>query len=162
MSTVVRRPCLITREGHLRLQDELNRLVSTERRALAEALREAREDGAEPENSSVAVALDQLGALECRIGELEAMLSVARIADPPPDGVAGIGRRVQIRMAGGAEPRDYHLVGALECDPERSRISVESPVGEALVGRRAGEVVEVDTPGGLRTVEIVAVGEAEA
>jgi transcription elongation factor GreA len=157
MSTVVRRPCLITREGHLRLQDELNRLVSTERRALAEALREAREDGAEPENSSVAVALDQLGALECRIGELEAMLSVARVADPPPDGVAGIGRRVRIRVAPATRVLEYVLVGAIEADAATGRISVESPIGEALVGRRAQETVEVQTPGGLRTVEIVAV-----
>ena len=136
--------------------------MGTERRSLADALREAREDGAEPENAAVAAALEQVAALEQRIGELEAMLSIARIADPPPDGVAGIGQRVRIRLAGGLDPVEYHLVGALECDPERRRISVESPVGEALVGRRAGDVVDVDTPGGARTVEVVAVGDPDA
>jgi transcription elongation factor GreA len=127
---------------------------------LAEALREARADGAEPENTGVAVALDQLAALECRISQLEAILSVVRIADPPVDGVAGIGQLVWIRMTGTAEPVDYHLVGSFECDPERRRISVDSPVGLALVGRRAGDAVEVETPSGPRTVEIVAIGES--
>ena len=160
MSTVAHQPVPITREGFDRLQAELEHLVTAKRREVAEWLRVAKEDGGEPgENLDVAAALDEQAALERRIDELEATLALARIADPPVDGVAGIGQRVQIRLRPGAAPIEYHLVGAAEADPAAGRISVDSPVGQALVGHRAGDTVTVETPGGARVVEIVAVGE---
>jgi transcription elongation factor GreA len=159
MSTAAHQPEQITREGYERLRAELEQLVTIKRRQLADDLREARDDGTEPgENRPVAEALDDHAALERRIDELEAALAFARIAEPPEEGVAGIGQRVSIRLAQGRAPIDYHLVGAIEADPAARRISVESPIGRALVGRRTGESVEVETPGGMRVVEIVAVG----
>jgi transcription elongation factor GreA len=158
MSTVAHRPEPITRAGYERLQAELEQLVTTRRRQIVEELREAREDGTEPgETRPVAEVLDDRAALERRIDELTRALAIATIADPPADGVAGIGKRVSIRLGAGRAPIDYDLVGAIEADPGERRISVASPIGEALVGRRAGERVEVETPGGLREVEIVAV-----
>jgi transcription elongation factor GreA len=122
----------------------------------------AKEDGGEPgENLAVAVALDEQASLERRIDELEATLALARIADQPVDGVAGIGQRVHIRILPDATPIEYHLVGAAEADPASGRISIDSPVGQALVGHRAGDTVSVETPGGARTVEIIAVGRTE-
>jgi transcription elongation factor GreA len=160
MSTVARQPEPITRAGYERLRAELETLMTIKRREVAEDLREAREDGGGPgENLAVVVALDDQAAVERRIDELSSALASARIADPPADGVAGIGRRVRIRVGGSATPIDYDLVGAIEADAARGRLSVESPIGEALVGRRAGDTVEVETPGGLRAVEIVAVGD---
>jgi transcription elongation factor GreA len=157
MSTVAHRPTPMTREGYERLQTELEQLVTTKRREIAAWLRDAKAGGDEPgENAEVAAALDEQAALERRIRELEATLALARIAEPV-DGVAGVGQLVRMRVAGSTIPFEYHLVGPPESDPRRGRISVESPVGEALVGRRAGEVVEVRAPGGVRMVEIIAV-----
>lgn len=141
MATVVPQPELITPEGHTRLSIELERLEAMRRREVADWLGEG-------------------AAVERRIDELRAMLAVARIADPPEPGVAGIGRRVRLRFASKAAPVAYDLVGAMEADPAVRRVSIGSPVGEALVGRRAGDVVDVETPGGIRTVEVVAVEEA--
>jgi transcription elongation factor GreA len=160
MSTVAHQPLPITREGFDRLQAELEHLVTAKRRELAEWLRVAREDGGEPgENLDVAAALDEQATLERRIDELEATLALARIADPPPDGVAGIGQRVQIRLRPGSAPVEYELVGAAEADPAAGRISVDSPVGQALAGHRAGDTITVDAPNGPRVMEIVAVGD---
>jgi transcription elongation factor GreA len=76
--------------------------------------------------------------------------------EPVLDGTIGVGAFVQLRTAGGTTA-DYQLVGAAESDPSQRRISVESPVGEALLGHAAGDVVDVDAPGGRRRFEIVAV-----
>jgi transcription elongation factor GreA len=140
MATVARQPEPITREGFERLRAELDRLHVVRRR-------EAAED------------LDDQAALERRIEELEASLSFVRIVDPPPGGVVDVGQRVRLRLARGATPVEYELVGPIESDPSERRISVGSPIGQALVGRRAGDVVQVETPTGQRTVEIVSVGD---
>lgn len=160
MSTAAHQAEPITREGYERLRAELEELVTIKRRQLADDLREARQDGTEPgENRPVAEALDDHAALERRIDELESALAFARIVDPPADGVAGLGQRLSIRLAPGAAPLRYHLVGPIEADPAARRISIESPIGRALVGHRAGDTVEVETPGGVRAVEIVTVGD---
>lgn len=132
MSTVAATPELITRAGHERLTAELARLRASRHG-------------------------DDAEAVERRIAELEVTLAHVQIAPPPRLGVAGIGQPVRIRIGGGGL-RDCQLVGAAEADPAIGDISVVSPIGRALVGRRAGDVVEVATPGGLRVVELVAVG----
>jgi transcription elongation factor GreA len=163
MSTVEHRPTPITREGHDRLRAELEHLVSVKRRDVAEWLREARDDGTEPgENPDVGLALDEQAGVERRIDELEAILADVSIAEPPDDGVVGLGQRVVIRMAGGRTPIECRIVGAVESDPAAGRISIESPVARALLGRRAGDEVEVETPGGRRLAEVVAVGDGGA
>ena len=160
MATVAHQPEPITREGYERLRAELEQLTTVKRREIADWLREAREDGAEPgENPDVGAALEEQVTLERRIDELEAMLAFARIAEPPEPGVAGIGRHVRLRVDDGPESIEYELVGAMEADPATRRISIDSPVGRAVVGGRAGDVVVVETPGGLRSVEILAVGD---
>jgi transcription elongation factor GreA len=158
MSTVVNQAEPITREGYERLRAELDHLVTTRRGEMADALREARDDGRGPdENAGLAAVLDDHVSLERRIEELQTTLSIVRVVESPEDGVAGIGQRVRIRLSSGGTPAEYHLVGPIECDPARRRISVTSPVGCALIGQRAGDVVEVETPGGTRTFEILEV-----
>jgi transcription elongation factor GreA len=160
MSVVTNGLDVITREGYERLTAELEQLESVARHEVAEALRHAREDGGKPEeNTAVSEALDAAAAIERRIQELGAVLARSQIAGPMPAGVAGIGQHVRVRLAPGVRPMTCQLVGAPECDPGAGRISVESPVGQALVGRRAGDRVEVETPGGERTIEILDVGE---
>lgn len=158
MSTVARQPEPITREGFERLRAELEHLTTVRRRATAEDLREAREDATDTESVGVSAVLDEQAALERRIDELECALASVRVIEPPADGVAGLGQRVEVRLAPGAPPVAYELVGPLEADTTRRRISIASPVGEALVGRRAGDAVDVVTPLGTKTIEIVAVG----
>jgi transcription elongation factor GreA len=148
----------VTREGYLRLQAELEILVTVTRREIDAWLREARQDGADPgENTDVAAALDERAALEGRIADLRTTLALASIAEPT-EGTAGVGQRVLLRLGAGP-PVEYHLVGPAEADVGRRRISVASPVGRALTGRCAGDSVQVETPGGARTVEIVAIGD---
>ncbi len=157
MSGVVGGPGSMTREGYERLQAELEELITVRRPAVVEWLREARDDGGEPgENAGVAEALEERALLEQRIAELRRSLAEARIVEPTLDGTIGIGAFVRLATPDGPTV-EYQLVGAAESDPSRRRISVQSPVGEALLGHAAGEGVEVDAPGGRRTFEIVSV-----
>jgi transcription elongation factor GreA len=149
---------LMTQEGYDRLRSELLVLTTTRRRELAERLRDARDGGVSPtENGDLADALDESAVLERRIGELEARLAAARVAAPAGrDGVAAIGTRVGLRTAD-AEVLHYELVGAGEVDLARWRISISSPVGEAIAGRRAGDQVDIETPRRRVRVELISV-----
>jgi transcription elongation factor GreA len=163
MSAVTSQPDLITREGHDRLTEKLGSLRTIRRRQLDDALRDARADGGDPaENPGVTEALDAAAALERRIDDLTAVLAAVRIAEPPRPGVADLGQRVLLRLSASAPPRSYQLVGPLEADLGAGRISVDSPVGMAIAGRRAGERVPVDAPGGARVIEILEVGDEPA
>jgi transcription elongation factor GreA len=145
----------MTRDGYERLQTELEELITVHRPTVARWLREAREDGGEPgENAGVADALEEREQLERRIAELRHRLGEARIVEPTLDGTIGIGAFVRLRTAGGPTI-EYQLVGAAEADPAQRRLSVESPVGAALVGLVAGDDVEVEAPGGRHRFEIV-------
>ncbi|HEX2085419.1 MAG TPA: transcription elongation factor GreA [Solirubrobacteraceae bacterium] len=149
----------ITRAGYERLQAELDQLVEVERPLIAQWLRDARDDGGEPgENADVAGALEERASLEKRINDLRRRLATARIVEPVEDGTVGIGAYVRLRA--GSRELDYQLVGAAEGDPTQHRLSIDSPVGQALAGHAAGDVVTVDAPSGRRTFEILAVSYA--
>jgi transcription elongation factor GreA len=158
VSIAADRSDLITREGSPRLHAELERLVTTARAEIARWLRDARDDGTEPgENPDLSDALEEQALLERQIAELEHRLATARIVEPAADGTAAIGAHVHLRGPSGTT-RVYQLVGALEADPSRRRLSIESPVGQALLGRVAGDAVEVDAPRGRCRFEILAIG----
>jgi transcription elongation factor GreA len=153
----------VTAEGYARLRGELDVLTTERRRELAERVLVAREDGDLADNPDLFDALQEQTALERRIASLEAELASARIVDGNrADGTAGIGTSVRIRNLGTGETADYELVGAIEGDPAEGRISVAAPVARALVGRRAGAVVEVETPRGRTHLELLAVRPAPA
>jgi transcription elongation GreA/GreB family factor len=95
---------------------------------------------------------------ERRITEIETTLAMVYVVEPPADGSAGVGSLVEVHISGAATACRYRLVGPVEADSARGDISVESPIGSALVGRRAGDTVEVVTPGGPRTVAVLQVG----
>jgi transcription elongation factor GreA len=100
--------------------------------------------------------LDEQAQLERRIARLKAQLAAAEIVAPAPDGRVGIGSVVRVRDGNG-ERFEFELVGPLESDVANGRVSIGAPVGEALVGRRAGARVEVATPRGQITLEVVSV-----
>jgi len=145
----------ITREGHERLQAQLDELVTVRRRELASRLRAARDGGGGPDgNADHADALEEHALLERQIAALRQTLALVKVIDYDANGTAGIGAYVRLRMPGGDATR-YQLVGTAEADPGRRRISVRSPVGQAILGQRHGDVVDVQAPGGTQRIEIL-------
>lgn len=151
----------ITAEGFEARSRELDALRTHERRRAAERLAEARQDGDLADNPALQNLLEEQEHLERRIATLEAQLAQAEVVAPADDGSAGIGSVVRVRAGDGAT-FDYELVGPLESDASSGRVSVTAPVGQALLGRRAGHRVEVRAPRGPLTFEVVSVGPAAA
>jgi transcription elongation factor GreA len=145
----------ITREGYERLQAQLGDLVTVRRAELASRLRDARDSGGGPGgNSDHADALEAHALLERQIAALRQTLALVKVIDPDADGTAGIGAYVRLRMPSGAALR-LQLVGNAEADPGQGRISIGSPVGQAILGQRDGHVVDVEAPGGTHRIEIL-------
>ncbi len=145
----------LTPEGVEKLKAELEELRGPRRRELAQRLRRAIQMGDLSENADYIAAKEEQAFLEGRIQELEALLRNAVIIEAPPDNdVVRLGATVVVAEDGRA-PETYQIVGAKEADPRRGRISNESPIGRALLGRRAGEEVEVETPGGILRLKIL-------
>ena len=151
-------PAYLTPEGAQRFREELNDLVENQRPALAERLRRAIQQGDLSENADYTSAKEAQAFMEGRILQLETMLRnaviiEARGAAPQHDNVT-MGARVTV-AEDGEDPEVYHIVGPAEADPRKGRISNESPLGQALLGRRVGERVLVQAPAGAFTVKIV-------
>jgi transcription elongation factor GreA len=136
-------------------------MLTTSGRAEASArVRDARaDDGNLAENPELIHALQAQEQLERRIAELESQMARARVIDGAgADGHVALGTRVRLRRLGSrTRPREYEIVSSVEADPTRGRLSIESPVGEALLGRRPGDTVEVAAPGGVVRFELMAV-----
>ncbi len=139
----------LTAEGRQELEQELARLEA-ELQVVSWRLGDARAGGNDPaENLDLRDAMDALALLEGRIGELRALLASAEPIEDgaSSDGIIRLGARIKIRHADGEEA-SYLLVSPAEADPRRGRISEESPIGRALVGRKKNEEVTADTPSG--------------
>lgn len=149
----------LTPEGRKELETELGRLEA-QRPEVALRLGEARAGGNDAaENLDLRDAMDDLAMLEGRISELRALLAAAETIQTPEfdDGSVRVGSKVRVRHADGEEA-DYMLVSAPEADPRRGRISLESPIGHALMGRRQGDSVAAETPSGHEQLEVLRVG----
>jgi transcription elongation factor GreA len=148
----------LTEEGAERLRSELAELKGPQRNELAKRLRTAIQQGDLSENADYHKAKEDQAFLEGRILELEALLSKSMIISEAAtiDGIIGVGSKVLVREKG-REPVKYFLVGAKEADPRNGKISNESPIGQALLGHRAGDSVSFQTPAGTVTLEIVQV-----
>ncbi len=143
------KPQYITTAGAAKIKAELEQLTGPEREALASRLRDAIQMGDLSENADYHKAKEDQGFLEGRIQELEHVMRNAIIVeetDAPRDVVA-VGARVTVQEEDN-DPEVFYLVGAQEADPRRGKISHESPIGNVLMGHKAGELVEADTPGG--------------
>jgi transcription elongation factor GreA len=153
MATADKVPML--EEGHRKLSDELKRLRQQERPAIVEAIEDARAHGDLAENAEYHAAKERQGQVEATIAELEDRLSRAMVIDPTTlsgDKVV-FGATVTLRDEDGKKVK-YQLVGQAEADAKDGRISYNSPLGRALIGRQAGEEVEVTTPAGDRYYEV--------
>lgn len=148
----------LTAQGAAELRAELEELVNVRRPRLAALLKEAISQGDLSENADYADAKEQQAFLEGRIKYLENLLRVATILDDREDGKAsGLvqpGLEVTVQMDG-EPPETYRIVGAAEADPRSGKISNESPLGAALLGRRIGDTVRVQTPGGVVEFQII-------
>ncbi|NPA92806.1 MAG: transcription elongation factor GreA [Chloroflexi bacterium] len=147
----------LTPEGAQRLREELEYLKTTKRAELARRLREAIQMGDLSENADYIAAKEEQGFLEGRIQEIEALLRQATIIENNGHkDTVDMGAKVTIQE-GSYPPETYHLVGPAEANPREGKISHESPIGKALLGRKVGDEVTVSTPGGeirLKILEI--------
>ncbi|CAB1130005.1 transcription elongation factor resolving backtracking / stalling [Candidatus Hydrogenisulfobacillus filiaventi] len=153
------RELLISPEGLKKLEDELEYLKTVKRREVAERIKTAREFGDISENSEYEDAKNEQAFVEGRIQSLEKMLRQARVvneAEMDP-GRVHIGSRVRVRDLEEDLEEEYTVVGATEADPGKNRISTESPMGQALLGRKVGDTVEVKAPVGTIRFEILAI-----
>ena len=150
---------VITRAGLARLNDELERLTGDGRREIAERLKRAvANETNHAENADYLAVRDDQVRLERRIAQLEERLLSAQITDPDPEnGRIDVGERVRLRLLDSGKRLEVELVGRLEADPSRGRISIASPLGKAILGLRRGEIIDVDTPRGRLRYKILAV-----
>ncbi|HIE25461.1 MAG TPA: transcription elongation factor GreA [Anaerolineales bacterium] len=146
----------LTPEGKVRLKAEYDEMVGTQRAELAKRLRAAIEMGDLSENADYHKAKEDQAFLEGRIQEIKYILSNAIIIeeDGKPKNTVSVGAHVTIQEAD-YPPEIYHLVGAKEADPRNGKISNASPIGQALLGHRVGDVVSADAPGGIFKVKIL-------
>ncbi len=148
----------LTREGYQKLQEELDFLRTVKRQEIANRLHEAMEGGELIENAEYEAAKNEQAFVEGRIKDLDVLLATARVIDE--DAVAAdsiqVGTKVTIQEEGG--PAEvYTIVGAAESDPAHGKVSNESPLGKALINRKAGETVSVEAPDGAFSVAIIKV-----
>jgi len=149
----------MTAEGHATLQEELRILKTVERPAVIKAIAAAREHGDLSENAEYHAARERQSFIEGRIGELEDVTKRAEIIDTSKlkGKTVRFGAKVKLSDEDSGEEISYQLVGAFEADLQKKKISIASPLGKALIGREAGDSVEVQTPNGMRYYEIVSV-----
>lgn len=148
---------LVSQEGLAKIEAELETLKTTKRREVAERIKTAREFGDISENSEYEDAKNEQAFIEGRIQSLEKMLRQARVVDQAeldPE-VVHIGSHVVVRDLSENIEEEYHIVGTAEAEPSKNRISIESPVGKALMGLRPGQRVEVKAPIGTIAFEVV-------
>lgn len=148
---------VLTAEGRKKIEQELERLRTVDRKEVAERIRESKDFGELSENSEYEDAKNQQAFVEGRILELKRVLHNALVIedDEVTTDVVGIGSKVKVRDMDTKDEWVYTIVGSIEADPAEDRISNESPVGEALMDKKAGDRLSVDTPAGEMHLKIV-------
>jgi transcription elongation factor GreA len=152
---------VLTRDGLKKLEDELDELKSVHRREVNERIRQAKEFGDISENAEYEDAKQEQAFVEGRILKLEAMIRNARVIDAS-DYVADevhLGATIRVKETSSSTSRDFTIVGSAEADPKNARLSNESPLGRAVMGRKKGETVDVTTPSGLKKYKIESINK---
>ena len=149
----------MTPDGYIRLEDELKFLKGTARPDVIRAIGEAREHGDLSENAEYHAAREKQSFIEGRIKELEDLVSRAQVIDiaQMSGDQVRFGAKVLLADEDTEEEKEYQIVGAHEADIKIGRISIVSPLGKALIGKKAGDSVDVATPGGRKSFEIIEV-----
>ena len=149
----------LTSEGYLELENELHYLKTEKRKEVTQTLKDARALGDLSENSEYDQAREEQANLEKRILEIEYTLEHATVIDKSSDdGKVGIGCNVELQYEDDDDTESYKIVGSQEADPFNNKISNESPIAAAIMGRKVGDTVEVSSPDGVYSVKIVAIG----
>ena len=149
----------LTSEGYLELENELQYLKTVKRAEVTQTLKEARALGDLSENSEYEQAREDQANLEKRIVEVEYALEHATVIDSEAnDGKVSIGCQVELKYEDDDDTESYKIVGSQEADPFNNKISNESPIALAIMGKKVGDTVEVSSPDGVYTVQIVAIG----
>ena len=153
---------ILTPEGYERLKQEIEELSTTKRREVAERIRIAREFGDIAENAEYDDAKNEQMLLEHRIATLEERMRDARVIDKKsvPKDVVSVGATVRLRDVDAKQTVEYHIVGSAEANPSENKLSNESPVGKAIIGKKKGETVEVAAPRGKMKFKILEIKAA--
>ncbi len=148
---------VLTKEAYERLRQELHELKTKERAAVASAIAEAREKGDLRENAEYAAARERQRLLEAQIAELEALLAQSQVIDLSTIDTSKVGLLAIVRLKNRKTGQEftYQVVPAVEADVRAGKISVESPIGKALLGQEVGAVVQVQVPAGRLELEIL-------
>ena len=146
---------LLTSEGFLELETELNNLKTVERPRIIEAIKEARAQGDLSENADYDAARDEQAKIESRITELEYKLENAKIIEKASGDVVSVGTTVTVKYVDDDDEEEYSIVGSMEADPFENKISNESPIGKAIMNRRVGDIISVESPNGSYDIKIV-------
>lgn len=148
-----------TAEGLQKLKDELNHLRTVERPSISEQIGEARDKGDLSENAEYDAAKEAQGILEMKISKMEAIVANARLIDEThmDNSKVFILSKVKIRNMSNAMEIEYTLVAENEADIKVRKISIDSPIGKGLLGKKVGDVVDIQTPGGLLQFEIISI-----
>jgi transcription elongation factor GreA len=142
----------LTKEGFKKLKEELDGLVKVKRLEIANRIKSAREMGDISENAEYDAAMQEKSFVEGRVAELEEILKNAKVSDAKKDSVY-VGSKVTLRIDGAEEI--YHIVGAPEADPTQRKISHESPLGSAMLGKKVGDKIQYEAPVGKLTYTIL-------
>ncbi|MCR9124540.1 MAG: transcription elongation factor GreA [Rhodobacteraceae bacterium] len=148
----------MTPAGHAALEAELKQLKSVERPAIIRAIAEAREHGDLSENAEYHSAREKQSFIEGRIKELEGVLSLADVIDPAKlSGPIKFGATVTVVDEDTDEEKTWQIVGEHEANVEKGMLNIKSPIARALIGKEAGDSVEVRTPGGEKSYEVLSI-----
>lgn len=149
---------LMTQSGFAKLDAELKQLKTVERPAIIRAISEAREHGDLSENAEYHSAKEKQSFIEGRVKELEGAISLAEVIDPAKlSGTVKFGARVALVDEDTEEEKTYQIVGEYEADIEKGLLNIKSPLARSLIGKDEGDSVEVRTPGGVKSYEILSI-----
>jgi len=151
------REVILTEDGYRKLREEIEYLSGEKRREVAERIKEAREFGDISENSEYDDAKNEQAQIEYRIQALEQKLRNARVVDTEhvSTETVSIGNRVTLKDVKGRRTIEYSIVGSAEADPRHGRLSNESPVGKAVLGRSKGDKITIPAPRGALEYEVL-------
>lgn len=148
----------MTRAGHSALEAELKQLKTVERPAIIEAIASARELGDLKENAEYHSAREKQGFIEGRVKELEAVIGLAEVIDPATlSGAIKFGATVTLVDEDTDEEKTWQIVGEHEANVEKGLLNIKSPIARALIGKEEGDSVEVRTPGGEKSYEVLSI-----
>ena len=160
---MAQKPTMLTLESHKKLEEELSELINVKRKEIAEKIKVARSFGDLSENSEYDDAKNEQAILEARITTIEAILKTAVIIDESETSNENVHltSKVKIEVLETGTQAEYTIVGSgsNEADPAQGKISDESPIGAAVMGKSVGDVAEVETPGGMITIKILEISK---